>query len=269
MKADWFRNEARPRAPGTRAVRGEWSMDTAGTYTCIDHSFAMQLPDEFREVAEDPIQPERRAAELATDKVLLNLEYNVANELFDATTNFSSYTAAVTALSGGAQVAWDTYETSDPVQDCKAMRDQIVGQIGRLPNTLIVGYQVHSVLQIHPVLKEQVKYVASTGPLANAEIARLLGVDNYYVGTSLYTASEEGTTASYSYIWGKYALMAYVTPSPALFSPSLGYVIQYKDRSVNRWREDQERQDIFECSMNYDIVITSAQSGYLVSAVVS
>ena len=33
-KADWLRRESQPRAPGTRAARGDYGLST-GTYTCI------------------------------------------------------------------------------------------------------------------------------------------------------------------------------------------------------------------------------------------
>jgi hypothetical protein len=188
--------------------------------------------------------------------------------LFNATT-FSGYTATAAALSGGGGVQWSTYETSTPIQDVEVMRKNVIQTIFQKPNVMIVGHSVHSVLRIHPDLKEQVKYTAAHGVIPDAELARLFDVDKYLVGMSGYTADEEGTTATYSMLWGKFVLLAYVNPSPALFSPSLGYIISYKDRYAERYREDQEKSDKFVVYENVDEKIVSAQSGYLLSSVVA
>ncbi len=267
-KASWFRNEAGLRAPGTRAPRMFWDMDTAGSYTCLEYAAATTLSDEIRENADNPINPEKTSVEFVTDKILLAREYRVAAKLFDATTTFSGYTATAAALTGGAGVAWDTFETSDPIQDVNAMSNIIIKAIGMKPNTLILGQDVYKALKVHPSLLERIKY-SQMGVVTTELMARLFDIDKILVGSAIYNSSREGVTASYSYIWGTYALLCYVTPRPALESPSLGYILTFKDRVANRYREDQEHSDVFEVLENSDEIVCAADAGYLLSSVVS
>ncbi len=265
---NWYRNEAGLRAPGTRAPRMYWDMDTAGSYACLEYAAATTLSDEIRENADNPINPEKTSVEFVTDKIFLAREARAAALLFDASTTFSGYTAGVTALTGGAAVAWDTYETSDPIQDVNAMTNIVIKAIGMKPNTLVIGQDVYAALKVHPSLLERIKY-SQMGVVTTELMARLFDIEKIHVGTAIYNTSEEGTTASYSYIWGKYALLAYITPRPALESPSLGYILTFKNRVVNRYREDQEHCDVFEVLENSDEIVCSAPAGYLLSSVVS
>jgi hypothetical protein len=267
-KASWFRDEAAFQAAGTRAHRGGFDMSSQGTYTCLNYAFATPLPNEIRDQADDALAIERTSVEFATDMILRARERRVANALFNATT-FSGYTAAAASLSGGTGVQWSTVATSDPIFDIEVTRKNIIGQIGMKPNVMIVGEDVHSVLRVHPAILEAVKYTSAVGVVPDAELARLFDVDKYLVGTSLVTTSEEGVSATYSFTWGKYCLLAYIAPNPSLMSPSLGYVIQYGDRKVERFVEDQEHQQVFAASECVDEVIVSAQSGYLLSAAVA
>jgi hypothetical protein len=266
-KASWMRNEAGVRAPGTRAPRAWYSMDTPGSYNCIPYSIATTVSDEVREQADNPLQPERTAIEFATDKILLAREARVAAALFNGTT-FSSYTATAAALSGGAGAAWDDYNSSDPVQDMNIVRKNIIKSIGYAPNTMVVGIDVYAALLQHPSILERVKY-SQLGVVTDDLLARLFNVEKFLHGDAIYTASEEGTTASYSAVWTTDVLMAYVARAPALESPSLGYILTYKGRTVERFREDQEHTDVFSVEENTDEIICAADAGYLLTSVVS
>ncbi len=267
-QAAWLRDEAAVRAVGARAQRGEWGMDSQGDYTCIDYAFAMGLPDSIVAQADNPIQPVRTTVEYVTDRILLARERRVAAALFNATT-FAGYTATAEGLSGGAAVQWSTFETSDPVQDVEVMRHNIISKIGRKPNVLIVGEEVHTKLRIHPAIRAVLGDDRERGIISDADLRQVFDVDKYLVGRALYTASEEGTTLSQSFVWGKYALLAYITPSPALMSPSLGYVLEYGSRQVKNFREEQEEQNVYQVSECTDEIICSPQSGYLLTSVVA
>lgn len=44
-KAAWFRDEAKVRAPGTRASRVEYSLSAPGPYACVEYAAAKTVPD--------------------------------------------------------------------------------------------------------------------------------------------------------------------------------------------------------------------------------
>lgn len=266
-QADWFRDEAKQRAPGGEPNIGDYKLGTAVTYTCLPWNFAKLLPDEVRENADDPFAPERTAIEFATDRVLLSREKRVADLLFNTTT-FTSYTATAAALTGGGDVAWDTYATSTPLKDIDVMRSNVIQQIGRDPNTLIMGFDVWKALKEHPDLVERIKYT-SNSPVTMGAFANLIEIPNILVGKAVYNSSAEAGTASYGFIWGKYVLLCYVPPAPALFIPALGYTFVWKQRTTERQRIDLRKSDLFTVEEHTDEAVLSTPSAYLLSAVVS
>jgi hypothetical protein len=60
-KASWYRDRAKPRAPGTRAQRGDYAITTA-SYICISDALAKSIPDEVRENVDDPLSPDVEAS---------------------------------------------------------------------------------------------------------------------------------------------------------------------------------------------------------------
>jgi len=55
-KGDWLRREAKPRAPGSRAVRGGYSL-SSGLYTCLESAFATPVTDEQVANSIQPLKP--------------------------------------------------------------------------------------------------------------------------------------------------------------------------------------------------------------------
>src|SRR3990167_6472286 len=80
-KADWLRREAGPRAPGTRARRGDYGLSTA-QYACVEQAIAKGVPDEMVANADKPLRPLEDASRWATNQLLLEVEAEVAGNVF-------------------------------------------------------------------------------------------------------------------------------------------------------------------------------------------
>ena len=106
------------------------------------------------------------------------------------------------------------------------------------------------------------------GVVTEQLVASLLQVDKVLIGKTIINNGREGAADSYADIWGKFVWFGYVPPSPGLMTPAAGYSFVWKDRQVNRYREDQQHQDVVEVTENWDTVVTSADSGYLLTSVV-
>lgn len=266
-KADWFRDEARQRAPGAYPPEGDYGLDSAASYECINYSYAKVVADEVRENADAPIRPEIEAVEFATDKIMLSMERRVAAALFNATT-FASYTATAAALTGGGGVAWSTYGTSTPLTDIDAMADLIRAQIARRPNTLVMGQTVWKTLRWHPDLLDSIKYT-QTGVMTTDVLGRLVDIPRIFVGGSIYSATAEGASFSSSDIWGNYVLLCYVPDRPSLMSPGLGYIVRWGNREAQRYVLGEGRKATkFVVEEFTDEVILAADAGYLLTSVV-
>ena len=70
-------------------------------------------------------------------------------------------------------------------------------------------------------------------------------------------------------IWGKNALLMYVTDAPAIEEPSAGYTFQRRDASTKTFREEPEEQDVVEANKDIDMKITATDCGYYFSAAVA
>ena len=256
-KASWFRNEAGPRAPGTRGPEVEYSISSCA-YSCRPISATKVVPDEVINNADAPLQPLRDATEFATDKVMLYTEYDVANDVF-----------ADSTWTGSAQpsTTWDD-ATSDPISDIEAAKEGLVSQVGRDANVMVIGREVYTDLRRHPDLLELFKY-RQTGLLTPAQLASAFGVDKLLIGTALYTSTTEDQTATYSFIWGKYCWLGWVPSNAGIMVPSPGYVFAWKNRTVESFRRAEEKATAIRCEMNFDSKVTSADAGYLLKSVVA
>lgn len=195
--------------------------------------------------------------EYCTDRLLLRLERDVAGQVFG------------TGWSGSAtpSVLWEN-DTSDPIGDILNAKMNVVGTIGREPNVGVMGYQVYRELRDHPDLLDRIKYTQK-GVITVDLLAGLFDLDKLLVGTAIYNSAAESATVSLSYIWGKHLWLGYVPDAAGLLIPASGYVFVWKDRKVERFREDQEHNDVFTASMNWATKITASDAGYLCKSVVT
>jgi hypothetical protein len=102
--------------------------------------------------------------------------------------------------------------------------------------------------------------------VTQAAVAALAGLDRLLVARAVRDTGNEGGTASISYIGGNHMALMYVTNTPALDSPTAGYVFQYKTREVNRFREAEEHAWAIEARASWDVVLTATDAGYLIKS---
>ena len=188
-KADWFRDEAQLRAPGTEPVESGYNVSTTNTYFCLQYAIAKSVPDEVRANADDPLNPDREAVEFVTDRLMLRRENAWAAANFIAA-------AWATSSTGGTSdhVQWSNYGASDPTVDVLRYRNSVRGSIARLPNKGVIGFAALVQLQNHPVLVDRIKY-SQKGILTEQLIAELLGLDELLVGSAIITTTPEPQTA--------------------------------------------------------------------------
>lgn len=262
-KAAWFRNEAGPRAPGTRAVEGGYSL-SQGSYACEEVAFAKVVADEEEQNADDPLMPRRTAVEFATDKILLNHELAVARLVFDNGSWAASATPSTT---------WDD-TASTPIEEIEIAKETVVLAIGREPNVCVMGRQVWTDLRTHPDLLDTFKYV-ERGLLSVAAFQNLFGFQKVLIGTAIYASANDmdavavgaggapaAATVTYSAVWDKNMWLGYVPNAPALGVPAAGYSFTWKPRSVAQFRREEEEATVYRVREHYDVAVTCSDAGY-------
>jgi hypothetical protein len=168
-------------------------------------------------------------------------------------------------------ITWNN-PTSTPIEDVETGFESIVSTIGVMPGQAVLGYNVWSDLKHHPDIVSRI--TGAAGPESPAivnqkALAGLFGVDKLLIGVQIENTGAEGAADTMAFIWGKHLLLAYVTPSPALMEPTAGYIFTYQDRRIERFREDQEKQDVVSGYWSFDVQQTAPDAGYIFRSVVA
>jgi len=245
-----------------------WSVSTSNYY-CDKRALKDIVTDDDRANADAPIDPDVETTEALTRMRLLRREYDVATYLFNTST-FSGKTQALTGTD-----RWDDYTNSSPIEDVEDAKGTVHDAIGMEPNTVVLGYDVFKKLKHHPRILERIKYTQK-GVLTPALLADVFDVEQVLVGGGLREGSVEGQTSSLTKLWGKYALIAYVSMAgkPTLKTPALGYIPTWKiygtkTYKVKKYRVEAREGDMIEVESAYDVLGTCLDAGYLYSTVIS
>lgn len=256
----WFREHTQVRAPGTRAARVDYQVTTA-SYNCINYAHAIGVPDEVRKNADEPLRPSIEAVEFIADALDRSREKRVA----DIVMNSSNW-----AYSASPTTQWSS-DTSEPIDDIETAIQNVVLQIGRLPNTMVMSYEVFKNLKVHPDILDRIKFTRPGAIFTETDLSAWVGIPNILVGRSVYDPAQEGASASQTFIWGDDLWIGYVAPTPALMTPTAGMVFRWTEgggRMVNQFREDQEHQDVFEAMEYTDEIISASEAGGILYDVV-
>jgi len=260
-KGDRFRDEAaNDRQPGTRAPRGGWNVTTE-PYACKRISFGQGVPDMIVDNADDVVRPFENAASHVMEQINIRRERRLVTDIF-ATGKWDT-----DVVGGVGADKWDDYANGDPAKDISDGVDTILQNTGMKPNILVMGHEVMSALKQHPDAIDRYKHT-QTGILTEAQVAAWLDIPTVLVGDAVYNSAQERQTTSMSFIWGKNVLLAGVTNSPSIDTPSAGYTFNWQGVSTKTYREEAEEQDVVEANVDLDMKLTASDLGYFFSGIV-
>lgn len=250
------------RAAGAAAQRLTRTMSTVAYFT-PDHSFASQITrEEEAEAAAAGRDVRRERTQLIMDRILLRKE-----KLFAAlVTDTAKLTQNVT-LAGGSQ--WSDYANSKPFTDVQTGLEIIAKNSGVRPNILVLGFPVFSKLRNHPNLLSRLAAIKMQ-LAAEADLAALFGVDRVLVSA--------GIDKTGNFVFGKHAVLCYVTPTPSLEDISLGHSVVWAGApatsggiSIEEGADapSSRRANELHGHFYYDQIITAVEAGYLIANAVA
>ena len=140
------------RAPGTKATRTGFEVNTDNTYKCRNWAVGFPIPAELRANADAPFDMDRDGTRLVTEILSIRRERAWASTFMTT----SKWTGSSTASDITVGTKWDDV-TSDPISDVKAESRAIHTNIGRRPNTLVMGRIVWDRLTDHPDILDRIK----------------------------------------------------------------------------------------------------------------
>jgi hypothetical protein len=270
-KEYWFRSEATLRAPGQEPKGGGYTVNTSDTYFCDNYAFKDDIPDELRENYDQPFDPDNDSVLLVTEKMKLIRETKFATDFF--TTGIWTPTGSDTNFASTATTQWSDYANSDPIGDVETGREAIYAGTGKDPNKLLIGRAVWAKLKHHPDLIERIKYTQKA-ILTVDLVASLLEIPRLMIGKAIYNSTDEGAaTQTYTYVFGKHALLFYTPDSPGLRVPSAGYTFHWSKFGgisyIRRLRDEKGQYDRIEGHTFFDQKYLSQDLGYFMQNVVA
>lgn len=264
-KEDFFRDEARPRAPSTESAGGGYTLDTA-SYSCNVEAFHKDIDDQVRANADSPLSMDRDATIFVTQKLLIRRERRFMTSYF---------TTGVWGTDATPSILWSA-ANSTPIKDVMTGQTTVQGSTGFKPNILVVGPNVHAALKTNADIVDRIKYTSSESVQAQI-IARLFEVDKYVVANAVYTSTVEGNaTQTTAFMAGNHALLCFAPPAPSLMTPSAGYIFGWSGfigatngMRMSSFRMPQLKSDRIEGEMAYDMKVVASSLGYFFANVVS
>lgn len=266
-KSNWFRDSAKLRAPATESFGSGWTLST-DSYFCDNFAFHVDIADEVRENADQPLRPDQEAAEFVADRLAMQRERAWVNSFFK--------TGVWTATGSDAtpSVVWSTYGTSDPIVDIETQMNNMRITTGKRPNTIVMGAAVWSSLKNHPDFIDRIKYTQK-GMVTQDLFSSLVDIPNVLIGQAIYDSADEGAASSFADIWGKSALLLYVAPFAGARTVTAGVTFTWSRfgggalQYLRRLRLDKTMADRVEGLSYYDQKVVAADLGNFMNGVVA
>lgn len=216
LRDNWFRSEAKERAPATESAGGGWTIDNTPTYYAKVYAVHKDVDDQIRANADNPIDMDRDATEWTTHQLLLNREKIWVANYFQT----GIWTGDLDGT-GADFEQWDI-ATSTPIEDVTEESINMARRTGFKPNVLVLSPSVFNALKNHPDIIDRVKYT-QMGIVTADLLASLFEVDRVVVPWAVENTAVEGQALDMDFIFGDHALLLYANPSPGILQPSAGY----------------------------------------------
>jgi len=206
--------------------------------------------------------------EFLTDLILLDYEVRAAALLTDSASYAPNHAQALGTSGAGHTIQWSDYANSKPIQLIDSVaKVKIQQDCGRVPNTMLIPFNIAQVLSQHPDVLELTKYTDPT-------LLTRSGLPKVFRGLNVLEATATKLAdATMSNIWGNNVIIAYVDPKPGLRKFSLGFTFVSPQgaaiREVRRWRDERIRGEYIEVSMIDCVKIVSKEAGFLISNVIA
>jgi len=286
-RSNWLIYRSR-REPGTSAREigpRKWSEDVFATQ---QHALKGRVTDEERRELRsqgglaDPvfggslqIDPERDVVEDITSSLLLEHEQKVST----AFRNTANYAVGNTVALAGAS-KWSDYtngitSTSNPVSDIRAACFKVYNLTGRWPNTMIIPIDALGIIEQHPRVVDRFKNFALTDPEAWKILINVPAPTNFFIVDSKYNAAQHIDLAeNITGFWGQDVWIGLVDGVPGQRTKTFAKTFVYNQpdgsqKATDRWRNEDERSDMFRVTYEYDLKIVSNVAGYLIQTAVA
>lgn len=240
---------------------------TTSSYILAQHSLKDYVSD--RDAENYDISDLRAdTVEYLTDKIMLRMEYEVAqlfvNQTSTGNTN-ASWSLAV-SLSSAQQWSLDTV-TSNPIPQMDTAATVVLENSGQVVNYAMLPHRCLIAAKNHTSVIDRIKYTSAD--ITPAMIAGLFDVPQLLVGKAVYDTAQEGLTASITPLWGDNVFVGYKPAKASPMAPSAGYIFKNNLPMTKRWRVEERQSEAIEVNVHFQAKVVSSLSGYLLKDVLA
>jgi hypothetical protein len=260
LKSAWYRNEARPRPPKAAAPLGGWRIQERA-YACDNWALATDIADEERRRDGDAVV-DQNAADYTANGILLCKETKIASQVLEA----GNWSSSLDVTGGwAADAATNTF-----IEDVEDGIEAIRRRTGLRPNVLMMDSKTLTQVKRNTAVLERIKYV-ERGIISAPLIAAMFDLAEVIIGETIYSTAGEaadGTDFTPRDLWevneGKgSAFLCYRSGTPAIASPSAGYLLQWEQIDSYRFRDDRHHKDVVESGANFQPYVVAPDLGHL------
>ena len=272
-KKQWFRSDAKKRAPGTESAGSGFTIDNTPNYFADVRAVHKDVDDQIRANADAAINPDMDATEFVTRDLMLEQELDWRSTYFTT----GVWTGSTTGGDIVPGTLWDA-GGSTPIEDMRAQFRSVHKKTGFKPNKAVIGPEVWDVLVDHPDFLERIKYT-QTAIVTTDLLAAVLGLEEVLVAEAIEDIEPENAamTEDLQFVAGKNVLLCYSNPRPGLMKPSAGYTFAWRGMfgsnaagmRMKRFRMEHLSSDRVEGEAAYDHKLVAPECGAFFSAVIS
>lgn len=233
------------------------------SYECWEHGVEQLVDDVERAMYANDFDADMHAVQIGKLRLMITQEQRYASLLF----NTGTWTGA--SLYTDLTNDWDGTDAT-PIDDVQAAKEKVRTLVGIEARAMLIGKVTLNNLLKHADVVDNIKYtVIPTMAAKRAALAALLDIDEMFVGNGVYNSAAEGASYSGSDIWSDdYALIFVRSRGAGLASPGLGRTFLWTADSpdnltVEQYREEQVRSDVFRVRQNVDELVFDASFGHL------
>lgn len=203
-------------------------------------SYEQRITKEMLDILQ--LGKEKMAADIAQDPT------NFAADLKEEITSTDAFDSA--------------FSSTNPVEIIRDSISSLRRKIGRLPNTMIIGFKTYKALVSHNKINDIIKY--SSRASVNLDLLKaIFEIDDILIGKSVFTEDVE----TFSDIWQDNILLAYVDKSKkrSEYNPSFGYTFQREGMpEIDSYYENGGKIKVIRCTDNYTVKITGNDAAFLI-----
>lgn len=260
-KASALRSEATKRAPNTESAGRGFTM-SQDNYNADVYAVHFDVSEQIRANADASVNIESAAAAQTVQDIQIRMDQDWATAAFSTGIWATESTAT-----------WNT-STGDPIGDIATGIETILKNTGYTPNTLVLGAEAwYSGLwqstAIRGLLPDNAPRVITPQIVANH-----FGLDRVLIAKSVRNTAVEDSTSDPTMAFNNadHALLAYVDPSPGVFTPTAGVTFVWtgligSQNGIRTKRFEIPRIDAYprvETDTAYDFKVVASDLGYLI-----